>query len=471
MALHQYDYLFAIGTMFAFLDAWNIGANNVANSLATSVSSRSLTMKQAMFIATCMEFAGSMAVGARLFAEEPAVLMLGMVCVVVRSSLYLTVATKFGLPVSTTHSIMGGWTGVSQVFAAWVIASGIAGAFGAIVFLVTKYGVMRRKNPNRKAFITFLIYFAFTSGLLTMLIVWKGASPKIKLSDSEIAGVIVGVALGVALLAYIFFLPYLYGKLVINDWQLRWWHMPQDYYQGHLTREELEAKRTREMNPENVEKHPNISTAITTSASFSNVIEAERSQITSQTADSPDCTRGNPPPDSWFLPSVIFYWVRKGFFHGVEDVISAQGKRNMLSGDLEELHARASHFDNKAEHMYSFLQVMTAATSSFTHGANDVSNAIGPYASIYLIWHTARLSDNTYGYNIMRNLGNRLTLHSPSHGFSMELGSAITVIMATRLKLPTSTTQCITGATVGVGLCNGDWRTINWRMVAWIYMG
>ena len=77
----------------------------------------------------------------------------------------------------------------------------------------------------------------------------------------------------------------------------------------------------------------------------------------------------------------------------------------------------------------------------------------------------------TYGYNIMKNLGNRVTLMSPSRGFSMELGSAIAVIMATRLKLPISTTQCITGATVGVGLCNGSWRSINWRMVSWIYFG
>lgn len=71
----------------------------------------------------------------------------------------------------------------------------------------------------------------------------------------------------------------------------------------------------------------------------------------------------------------------------------------------------------------------------------------------------------------MRALGNKITLHSPSRGFSMELGAAITIIMATKLQLPVSTTQCITGATVGVGLCNGTWRTINWRMVAWIYMG
>ncbi|WYZ43498.1 hypothetical protein EsH8_VI_001197 [Colletotrichum jinshuiense] len=66
----------------------------------------------------------------------------------------------------------------------------------------------------------------------------------------------------------------------------------------------------------------------------------------------------------------------------------------------------------------------------------------------------------THGYRIMRNLGNKVTLHSPSRGFSMELGSAFTIVLATRLSLPVSTAQCITGATVGVGLCNRDWRAI-----------
>ena len=62
---------------------------------------------------------------------------------------------------------------------------------------------------------------------------------------------------------------------------------------------------------------------------------------------------------------------------------------------------------------------------------------------------------------MMRNLGNRLTLHSPSRGFSMELGAALTVVLATRLALPISTTQCITGATVGVALCSGTIRAVN----------
>jgi len=64
-AMHQYDYIFAIGTIFAALDAYNIGANDVANSFATSVGSKSLTMAQACMAAAVMEFAGAVAVGAR----------------------------------------------------------------------------------------------------------------------------------------------------------------------------------------------------------------------------------------------------------------------------------------------------------------------------------------------------------------------------------------------------------------------
>lgn len=115
-ALPQFDYIFAIGMIFAFLDAWNIGANDVANSFATSVSSRSLTMMQAMLIATVCEFVGAVLAGARVsstikngiinveaFEQNPSVLMLGMACALIGSSLWLTLATKLGAPVSTTY--------------------------------------------------------------------------------------------------------------------------------------------------------------------------------------------------------------------------------------------------------------------------------------------------------------------------------------------------------------------------------
>jgi len=70
--------------------------------------------------------------------------------------------------------------------------------------------------------------------------------------------------------------------------------------------------------------------------------------------------------------------------------------------------------------------------------------------------YTSVLGLALYGYNIMRVLGNKLTLHSPSRGFCMELGAAITVLLASQYGLPVSSTMCITGATIGVALCNGD---------------
>ncbi|KAL2071021.1 hypothetical protein VTL71DRAFT_14047 [Oculimacula yallundae] len=171
------------------------------------------------------------------------------------------------------------------------------------------------------------------------------------------------------------------------------------------------------------------------------------------------------------------------------DVISMQKRNDILSWNIEDMHARAPRYDNRAEYMYSALQVMTASATSFIHGAKHVSNAMGPFTSAYYIWKTGRVESKapvpiwcvsggsivlgllTYGYHVMRNLSNRLTLMSPSRGFCMELGSAITVLMATKLALPVSTTQCIAGATVGVGLASGDWRCINIRLMGWTYLG
>jgi phosphate/sulfate permease len=102
---------------------------------------------------------------------------------------------------------------------------------------------------------------------------------------------------------------------------------------------------------------------------------------------------------------------------------------------------------------------------SIAHGANDVSNAIGPWTTEYITWKTGVSSAKvptptwiravgglglgigfwTYGYHLMRNLGNKITQHSPIRGYSMELGTGITVLLASRLAIPVSTTQCITG--------------------------
>lgn len=338
-------------------------------------------------------------------------------------------------------------------------------------------------------------------------------------STGQIVGTILGVAFAVIALTITFFLPYVYRKLVKDDWTMKWYHIflgpillrrgpvpeapessnvqiVQDYYRGHATREDLEAANTK---------------TSTTNASTTNNLEISKAELegvsgVSRDSDEMVAAKKTAQTNStsldevervdagpWYAPKNLLKIVINAFMHGVRvDVVAEQSRESKLSGDLVGMHARAAHFDNKTEHLYSFLQVLTAATSSFAHGANDVANATGPLATVFLIWSTNDITKSkpevplwilayggagivvglwTYGYNIMRNLGNRLTLHSPSRGFSMELGSAVTVVLATRLSLPVSTTQCIVGATMGVAFCNGDLKALNWRMVAWCYGG
>ncbi|KAK0388034.1 hypothetical protein NLU13_4278 [Sarocladium strictum] len=552
-AYSQFDYIFAIGTIFAFLDAWNIGANDVANSWASSVSSRSISYFQAMCGASMMEFAGALGVGGRVadtirtkivdidaFEESPALLMLGMVCATIASSVYLTMATKLGMPVSTTHSILGGvlgmgvgalggrgitWIGynsngsvditqgVVQVFLAWIIAPCMSGFFASSIFLMTKYGVLLSKNPVMRGLFLVPVYFMVTAGLIVMLLIWKGGDYEVNLTESQIPGVIVAAGALWGILMAIFLVPWMYRVVVKEDWQLKGWHIIQgpfllrrgevppppadfqgavrNFYEGHLTREELDARRAQE------NQDAETGQAATQEGSEDEKKVADGEASSQEEAPAPTSTYKSmigPKPDAtWYTAAGLWWYFKWALLRGVDrDIVASQKDKSIVGGDIEEIHSRATHFDNKAEFLYTFLQVMTAASASFVHGANDVANAIGPYATVYQIWSKGNVPGGqspvplwilafggagiviglwTYGYNIMKNLGNRVTLMSPARGFCMELGSVITVVVATRLKLPVSTTQCITGAIVGVGLCNGDWRAINWRMVAWIYLG
>jgi len=149
------------------------------------------------------------------------------------------------------------------------------------------------------------------------------------------------------------------------------------------------------------------------------------------------------------------------------------------------------------ERAFRFVQVFTASFSSLSHGANDVANAIGPFCTVYHVWNTGYPKLNTKakakvpvedwilafggimidiglafdGWRIMSNLGNNLTYQSPARGFCMEIGALTTVLVASQQGIPVSTTHCMTGATVGVGICNGDGASINWLMVIWASFG
>jgi sodium-dependent phosphate transporter len=179
----------------------------------------------------------------------------------------------------------------------------------------------------------------------------------------------------------------------------------RDYYEGHAQANEAGI------------------TAIADSENSSTVYDSEKSRNTGQDAiiatgsdngvtpaDSPKLAAHVKPEDinaykgvrapqkpivgPWYTPKNLGIRAYRGFFHGVDvDVVNAQKEKSVLSGDLDAMHAMVARYDNRAEHTYSYLQVLTAATASFAHGANDVSNVGQRSYSVISPLITSRLSD------------------------------------------------------------------------------
>lgn len=532
-------------------------------------------MRQATCLAAICEFLGAVLVGAKVsgtikngiislstFDNNPGVQMLGFTCALVASATWLMIATYNSWPVSTTYSIVSalagvgvalkgagavqwGWNngkGLATIFAGFGIAPAISAGFAGVVYLITKFAVLDRKNSLKKGLMLSPMYFFTVIAVLTMSIVYKG-SPSLKLDklpQTTIALAIVLTALVVAILAIIFWIPYVYCKVVRRDYTLRWWHFPlgpllwkrpappaaeestqhvQDY-RVYGRDDEQPAANTSTTDADGVPAFgltPPVAGAETGNSSIEHETEIEGKAWGSEKdieAGEPQLNQPRPAQParlaeveaedkhkiegSWFLPQNLWIIIRykipskllKGWNFNVHE---AQKGRNEKEVDrLRQMHEQANQYDNETEHMYSYLQVITACTNSFAHGANDVANAVGPFSAIYYVWSKGVVTPKdtptptwvlvfgaamlviglaTYGYNILLVLGNRLTLMSPSRGFSMEFGAAITVLLASQYGIPVSTTMCITGATAGVGLVSGGPKAVNWRAFGHIFLG
>ena len=148
-------------------------------------------------------------------------------------------------------------------------------------------------------------------------------------------------------------------------------------------------------------------------------------------------------------------------------------------------------YDNSIECLYSYLQVFSACMSSFAHGSNDVANSIAPFAGLYAIYQADgdvnKKSDVQlwilamggigiviglffWGKRIIDRLGQELGGITPTRGFAMELSSSFTVVLASRLEIPVSTTQTQTGAMIGGSLADGV-KNVNWKVLGKIFLG
>ncbi|KAE8149946.1 phosphate transporter [Aspergillus avenaceus] len=568
MMLDQYTYIFAIGTIFALLDAYNNGANDVANSWATSVSSRSISYRQAMIFGTIFEFLGAVTVGARTadtikngiipmtaFRGDAGVQMLAFACALAAASSWVMWCTRHSTHVSSTYSLVSavagvgvatvgaskvqwGWNdgkGLGAIFAGLGMAPVISGGFGAVIFMLIKVIVHMRKNPVPWAVYTSPFWFLVAATICTLSIVYKG-SPNLGLNKKPswyIAAVTLGCGGGVCLLSAIFFVPFVYARVILKDQNIKWWM----FIQGPLLLKRAvptEAERAKVPDYAVIQEDHDDDASVPSNASFADhqkdaTQTKEKALVMAETkATYQDMVaqgeskfhaklmkkRG---PLGWAMRTLrdnpmgageiyefrniailakrIPAMITVGLMYGMHyDIHAAQtGVAGTPDGErMQRVYNHAEKYPNEVEHTYSFVQILTACTASFAHGANDIGNSVGPWAVLYSAWTTGDATKSkapvpvwqlavlaltisagliTYGYNIMKVMGNKITYHSPSRGCSMEMGAALTVLVFSQYSLPVSTSMCITGATVGVGLCNGTFKAVNWQRVGLLFIG
>jgi len=194
--------LIILAIIFGTFMAWGIGANDVANAMGTSVGSGAVTIKQAIIIAVIFEFAGAILAGgevtatirkgildAALFTNEPHLLVYGMLASLLAAGMWLLIASSFGWPVSTTHSIVGAivgfgavgvgvdavaWSKVFKIVISWVASPILAGVISFILFRSLQNLIIDTKHPfdNAKKYVP---YYMFLVGFIVSLVtIFKG---------------------------------------------------------------------------------------------------------------------------------------------------------------------------------------------------------------------------------------------------------------------------------------------------------
>ncbi|KAH9258915.1 hypothetical protein BASA81_002535, partial [Batrachochytrium salamandrivorans] len=241
---YDYYWIYVVGCIAGFAMAFGIGANDVANSFATSVGSRTLKMWQAIVIAGLCEFFGAYLLGARVtstikdgivnastFKGHDDLFMFGMLCALLVTSIWLMAATFAEMPVSTTHSIIGAvvgfglaspgggsavsWDGVGLVVASWFVSPAMSGTIAAILFVLVRHFILRtgdRAYNRTFYFFPLLVFFTFTINVV--FIMKKGGIGKgqgfaagSSFDDGTMIGIAFGVGAGCALLTIVLLNP------------------------------------------------------------------------------------------------------------------------------------------------------------------------------------------------------------------------------------------------------------------------
>ncbi len=231
--IQQHGTLFiTLAVIFGLYMTWGIGANDVANVMGTSVGSGAITVGTAIIIAAIFEFAGAALAGGHVtetirkgiidaepIAQNPEVLVFGMLAALLAAAVWLMIASSRGWPVSTTHSIVGAvvgfavaaigleavhWDKIGQIVASWIVSPLLGGAIAFVLMMSIRKLILNTSNPFLAAKRWGPVYVFLVGFIISLVTIFKGLKPlKIELSIPSSFLVAAAIGLGIALIGYI----------------------------------------------------------------------------------------------------------------------------------------------------------------------------------------------------------------------------------------------------------------------------
>ncbi|HIC6955537.1 TPA: inorganic phosphate transporter, partial [Campylobacter jejuni] len=452
--------LFILASIFGIFMAFNIGGNDVANSFGTSVGAKTVTIKQALIIAAVFELSGAIFAGAEVTKTirsgivifpnslDPMLFVIIMLAALLSSGVWIFIATKKGLPVSTTHSIVGGIVGAS-------IMMGLLKFDGIQTLSMVKWSEILRiaiswvASPLLGGIVAYIIYSYIDKKIL---------KPSEKLNDD------------------------------LKNIKKERKKFKEEYFLNLKTKsQEEQIKELSAIALDEEEQANNF---------YRNKMKEFKDQ--EKDIDIYSILKTHMPIIACIAAAIISAMF---LFKGLNNVSTLDILQNFwiigIIGTISYVVTFAivkivkkTELNKTTDRIFSWFQIFTASSFAFSHGANDIANAIGPFAAILDVLKNGTINATSpvpfaalamfgvalvvglwfLGKEVITTVGSKLATIRPTTGFSAELGASIVILLATQFGIPVSSTHILIGAILGIGVYN---KNANWIMMkpiglAWI---
>ncbi len=466
--------LFILASVFGIFMAFNIGGNDVANSFGTSVGAKTLTIKQALIIAAVFELSGAIFAGGEVTSTirsgiislsdqslVPPMAFAGvMMGALFSAGAWLFVATKFGMPVSTTHSIVGGIIGAGITmgmihFGTWSDTAGLI-KWSKVLEIVASWFI----SPVAGGIIAYMVFGYVKTKIITPSV---QLHEKVKALKKE-------------------------RKTYKNQ-----------YFKELSTKseaEQLSALRKVAAAAEE-DDEDDITNTVAVRSEYRD--QLRRMKKNERSIDVLKYMRMNIPIVAACGAAVVSASL---LFKGLKNLkLDFSVAETLWMIFVISICAYLISFaivnmikkDNPIKginRVFGWFQIFTASSFAFSHGANDIANAVGPFAAILDVLKTSSINSSSpvpfiamatfgvalvvglwfLGKEVITTVGSKLAHIEPTTGFSAELASSVVILVATHMGLPISSTHVLIGAVLGIGLYN---KSANWSLLkpiglAWV---